>query len=344
MDKVIRRILGFSLLFGAVPAWAGYITVITFGGANMEVQERTFYKPFAEATGTTVVHGSYNGEMKKLKRMVDMGHVTWDLLEVEAPELARGCEEGLFEKIDPALLGDAADFVPGTIQPCGIGMFVWSTVLAYDAARLPGAPSGWSDFWNVEQFPGKRGMRWGAKYNLEFALLADGVAPRDVYRVLGTPAGVDRAFRKLDQLKSDILWWKAGTESVRALQEGKVSMSVAYNGRIALARKEMPSLNMVWAGSIYDFDYWALPKGSWKGEQARQFIGFVSQPEQQKAFAEGISYSPVNNKAIAAIDPAVAASLPTAPANIAHAIPMNVQFWVDNGPALEQRFEAWAGK
>jgi len=132
-----------------------------------------------------------------------------DLVEVESPELSRGCDERLFEELDPGIVGNPDDFVEGAIQPCGVGFFVWSTVLAYNADKLKSAPASWADFWDTEKFPGKRGLRKGAKYTLEFALMADGVPVKDVYKVLATKDGQNRAFRKLDQLKPHIQWWEA---------------------------------------------------------------------------------------------------------------------------------------
>lgn len=38
--------------------------------------------------------------------------------------------------------------------------------------------------------------------------MADGVAPKDVYGVLATKEGQDRAFKKLDEIKSSIQWWR----------------------------------------------------------------------------------------------------------------------------------------
>jgi len=231
MLRAVRGGLLFGLLgSAAMPALADYVTVISFGGANKQAQEAAFYKPFKEVTGNAVVHGSYNGDLAKLKRMVEISHVSWDVVEVEAPELARGCEEGLFMKLDPKTLGNTADFVPGAVQPCGVGIFVWTTLLAYNQSKLQGTPSSWADFWDTKKFPGKRGLRWGAKYSLEFALMADGVAPKDVYKVLATNDGVDRAFRKLDELKPNINWWKSGQDPVRDLADGTVVMSSAYNG------------------------------------------------------------------------------------------------------------------
>jgi len=172
-------------LGGAVGTASADITVISFGGASQKAQDKAYYAPFTKATGVKVVAGEYNGEQAKVKAMVEAGNVTWDVLEVESPELVRGCEEGLFEKIDFAQVGDKADFVPAAVSECGVGIFVWSTALAYNADRLKEAPTSWADFWNVDKFPGKRGLRKGAKYTLEFALLADGVRHHHVDGVRG---------------------------------------------------------------------------------------------------------------------------------------------------------------
>ncbi len=192
----------------AAQAMAVDLTVVSFGGANKSAQIKAFYEPYQKATGNRIVAGEYNGEMAKVKAMVDTNSVSWDLVEVESPELSRGCDEGLFEELDPAQFGKTEDFVPGAIQPCGVGFFVWSTVLAYNADKLKSAPTSWADFWDIKKFPGKRGLRKGAKYTLEFALMADGVAPKDVYGVLATKEGQDRAFKKLDEIKSSIQWWR----------------------------------------------------------------------------------------------------------------------------------------
>ncbi len=319
------------------------LTVISFGGANRDAQVKAFYEPFKK-TGVNVVAGDYNGEQAKIKAMVDTNSVNWDVVEVESPELARGCDEGLYEQIDMKQIANPAFFVKGAVTPCGVGIFVWSTVLAYNADKLKAAPSGWKDFWDVKKYPGKRGLRKGAKYTLEFALMADGVPNKDVYKVLATPAGQDRAFKKLDQLKPNIQWWEAGAQPPQYLAAGDVVMSSAYNGRVATAQKEGKNLKIVWDGGIYDFDAWAIVKGSPNKEQAMKFIAFASKAENQKVYAENIAYGPTNTKANLLIGKDVAANLPTSPANIKNQVGIDVNFWADYGEQLEQRFNAWAAK
>ncbi|CEG53753.1 ABC transporter substrate-binding protein [Stutzerimonas kunmingensis] len=324
-------------------AAAENLTAVSFGGANKQAQVKAFYEPWDAAGHGRIIAGEYNGEMAKVKAMVDTNSVSWNLVEVESPELSRGCDEGLFEELDPGIVGNPDDFVEGAIQPCGVGFFVWSTVLAYNADKLKSAPASWADFWDTEKFPGKRGLRKGAKYTLEFALMADGVPVKDVYKVLATKDGQNRAFRKLDQLKPHIQWWEAGAQPPQFLASGDVVMSSAYNGRIAAVQNES-NLQIAWSGGIYDFDSWAIPKGAKSQEQARKFIAFTVEPQQQKAYAENIAYGPANTQAVSLLDEKRLAQMPTAPENIADQVAMDVTFWADYGEQLEQRFNAWAAR
>ena len=327
----------------AAQAMAADLTVISFGGANKAAQEKAFYAPWEKAGNGKIIAGEYNGEMAKVKAMVDTKSVTYDLVEVESPELARGCDEDMFEEIDPAILGKKEDYVPGAIQTCGVGFFVWSTVLAYNADKLKTAPTSWVDFWDTKKFPGKRGLRKGAKYTLEFALMADGVAPKDVYKVLASKDGQDRAFKKLDELKPNIQWWEAGAQPPQFLQSGDVVMSSAYNGRIAAVQKES-NLKVVWTGGVYDFDSWAIPKGAKNVEEAKKFLAYTLKPEQQKTYSENIAYGPANSQAVALLTADNQKNMPTTPENIKDQVQLSVSFWTDNGESLEQRFNAWAAK
>ncbi|SFA67700.1 putative spermidine/putrescine transport system substrate-binding protein [Metapseudomonas otitidis] len=331
-------------LSGSVLAVPASLTVISFGGATKAAQDAAYFRPFEASGAARVVAGEYNGELSKVKAMVDIGQVTWDVVEVESPELLRGCEEGLFERLDPAVIGDPGQYIPNTVSECGVASYVWSMVLAYDASRLSSAPTSWADFWDLQRFPGKRGLRKGAKYTLEAALLADGVKPADLYRVLETPEGVARAFRKLDQIKPSIQWWEAGAQPPQWLVAGDVVMSAAYNGRIAAAQQEGSKLSIVWAGNLYDPDHWAIVRGSPNKAAAERFIAFASQAPNQQAFSTRIPYGPVNKAALDALPEATRAQLPTAPANLADAQLVSAEFWVNHGEELEERFNAWAAR
>lgn len=340
----MKKIVLIAALAAALPALAQQLTVVNFGGANGDAQQKAFYTPFEKKTGTKIVPVEYNGEQAKIKAMVDTKHVSWDVVEVESPDVARGCDEGLFERLDWAKIGAKSDFIPAAVTECGAGIFVWSTVMAYDGDKLKTAPTSWADFWNVKKFPGKRGLRKGARYNLEFALMADGVKPDDVYKVLATPAGADRAFKKLTELKPYIQWWEAGAQPPQFLVAGDVVMSTAYNGRIDAANRDGRHLKISWPGGIYDLDYWVIPQGTPNKAKAMDFIAFASTPQAQADYSKNIAYGPTNKKALTELDAKVLADLPTAPANAKDALQFNVKFWADQGEQLEKRFAAWAAQ
>ena len=344
MKTTLKPILLMTVLAAAGFTHAGEMTMVNFGGANGQAQKAAFVEPFQKATSNKVTVVEYNGEMAKLKAMVETKQVSWDLVEIESGELGRACDEGLVEKIDFSKIGKREDFNPAAIHECGVGAFVWSTVLGYNADKLKTPPKSWADFWDVQKFPGKRGLRKGARFNLEFALMADGVAPKDVYNVLSTKAGVDRAFKKMDQIKSHIQWWEAGAQPPQFLVAGDVVMSSVFNGRIDAAQREGKNLAISWNGSIYDLDYWVIPKGAKNKDVAEKFIAFASTPDAQYTYATKIAYGPVNNQALKKMDDKVLSQLPTSPANAKTSVQSNLKFWADHGEELEQRFAAWAAK
>jgi putative spermidine/putrescine transport system substrate-binding protein len=173
--------------------------------------------------------------------------------------------------------------------------------------------------------------------------MADGVPVKDVYKVLASKEGQDRAFKKLDELKPNIQWWEAGAQPPQYLASGDVVMSSAYNGRIAAVQGES-NLQVVWNGGIYDFDSWAIPRGAKNAELAKQFIAFSVKPEAQKTYSENIAYGPANKQAIELLAPERLSLMPTTPENIANQVAIDVTFWADYGEQLEQRFNAWAAR
>ena len=342
---MMKTTLALAAMIAALPALAqSQLTVVNFGGANGAAQKKAYVEPFEKSTGTKIVSVEYNGEQAKIKAMVETKKVSWDVVEVESPDVARGCDEGLFEKIDWAKVGNKADFQPAAVTECGVGAFVWSTVMAYNGDKLKTAPTGWADFWDTKKFPGKRAMRKGARYNLEFALMADGVKPADVYKVLASKDGADRAFKKLGELKPSIQWWEAGAQPPQFLVAGDVVMATAFNGRIDAAQREGKNLKITWTGGIYDLDFWVIPKGAPNKDLSMKYITLAATADAQAEYAKNISYGPTNNKALAKLDAKVLGLLPTSPANSKDAVQFNVKFWADQGEELEKRFAAWAAQ
>ncbi|OXC71695.1 ABC transporter substrate-binding protein [Caballeronia sordidicola] len=345
--KVRKYMVGTAVLLGCSgAAFADALTAVNYGGATGDAQTQAWVKPFAAKSGIAADAIEYTGDQAKVKAMVDAKNVTWDVLEVESADVGRGCQDGLYERLDWSKIPNKDDLMPGSVTPCAAGEYVWSEVLAYNPTLTKSLePHGWKDFWDVKKFPGKRGMKKEARYNLEYALMADGVPPQDVYKALGTASGITRAFAKLDELKPYIQWWDAGAQPPQFLAAGDVVMSTAYNGRIdAAQRAGNKNLAISWDQSIYDLDFFVIPKGSKNKDAAQKYIAYTLTPEAQVAFAQHIPYGPTNKVALKLLDANTLGNLPNAPKNAKNAIPDSVDFWTDHGDGLEQRFAAWAAK
>ncbi|GAB3626416.1 spermidine/putrescine ABC transporter substrate-binding protein [Pandoraea terrae] len=330
-------------VFGAAAAHAANtISVVTFGGAYEAAGKKAWFEPFTAKTGDQFSTESYDGGLAKLQAMEQAKNPTWDLMDLESNDAITACDEGLLEKIDKKTLGNTGDFLPNAISDCAVASMVWSTVYAYDTTTLKAAPTTINDFFDLKKFPGKRGMRKSPKAAVEWALIADGVAPQDVYKVLGTPAGVDRAFKKLDTIKSSIVWWEAGAQAPQLLADGAVVMVQAYNGRIDDAiHKDKKPFKIVWDAQVYDFEWWGVPKGAKHAEAAKKFIASASTPQAYADLSKYIAYAPPRKNSIPLIDKARLNDLPTAPENFKRPLQINASFWADNADAITKRFQNW---
>jgi putative spermidine/putrescine transport system substrate-binding protein len=321
---------------------ADKLTVVTFGGAFENAATKAFFEPFTAQTGTEIVREQYDGGLAKLRGMVEAGNTTWDLIDLESNDAIAGCDEGLLQKLDPKLLGDESDFIPGAILPCAVASMIWSTVYAYDTSKMTTAPTTMADFFDTAKFPGKRGVRKNPKGALEWALIADGVPAADVYSTLSTSEGLDRAFKKLSTIKQDIVWWEAGSQPPQLLADGAVAMTMAYNGRIRVAQLEdKRPFAIVWDGQVYDYEWWGIPKGAKNEEASKKFIEYASSPENIWKLSNYIPYAPPRKSAIPQIDKEVLPHLPTAPDNFNNALQIDSEFWADNFDSINSRFVSW---
>ena len=341
------------------PAAGDSLTVVSWGGSYARACQKAQHEPFTAETGIDIRLEAYNGGLAQIRAQVESGNVHWDVVDLEMADAARGCDEGLLEPVyredlAPAPDGTPAadDFFPDMLTECAVGMVFYSTVYAYNPAHLAGPkPTTVSDFFDLEKFPGRRGMRRSPLVNLEFALMADGVPVDQVYATLGTPEGVERAFRKLDTIKDHVVWWEAGAQPPQMLADGEVVMSTAYNGRIFNAQVlENQPFVIVWDGQVMDYAVLSIVTGTPKLDLARQFLAFATRAESLAGIGRYIAYSPARKSGTVLIGTHLEAGvdmkphMPTSPANIARALPHDWQWWRDHGDEMNERFSAWLAR
>lgn len=353
----LASLLGFGAAQAQDPVT---LTVVSWGGAYTESQVRAYHEPYMEMNPHIEIvndDGSANA-LAGLRAQSQAGNVTWDLVDMLPSDAQLACDEGILLQIDhdemlkPAPDGTPAseDFYDGSLGECYVSSIVYSTVLTYNREMFPEdkQPSSINDLFDVENYPGRRALQDRPGTNLEWALYADGVDRDEIYDVLATREGQDRAFAKLDTIKDHLLFWTEGAQAPQLLADQEVSFTTGYNGRIFnAAQVEGQPFEIIWDGQIVEWDGWVIPAGGDHVDEVLEYVRWATDTQRLADQAKYISYGParassadlVGEHADLGID--MAPHMPTAPKNYETPILLNNDFWTDYGDELRERFANW---
>ncbi len=338
------------------------LVIVSWGGAYTASQQKAYHEPYMKQNPNIKIlnDDSASEGLAKLRAQQEAGNVTWDLVDMVAADAIIACDEGLIKEIDhnkvlaPAPDGTlpTEDFLDGTLMECFVPQIVYSTTFGYRTDKVGNkTPTTIADVFDLETFPGKRGLEKKPIGNLEWALIADGVPADKIYEVLDTPEGVDRAFAKLDTIKDQTVWWVKGAVPTQLLADGEVVMASAYNGRLfsAIVEEKQP-IAMMWDWQVFDLDGWVIPVGGKNEAEVMKFLRFATDTQRLADQAKYISYGParkssaplVGKHATLGID--MAPHMPTDPENAKTTLVFNYEWWSDNRASLDERFAAWLAK
>ena len=312
------------------------LTFASYGGAYQEAQRKGWLEPYAALTGVTFQE-SEDSSNATIKAQVEAGQVTWDIVDV-GNDFGLDANAALLEPLDYSKIhqDEILDGFAGTYRVADI---TYGVVLAYNTDKMGGqVPEGWADFFDTTKFPGKRGMwDYSAGGIFEFALLADGVAPGDLY-----PLDLARATKKLDTIKEDLVFWSSGAESQDLIGKGEVTMTMIWNGRGYSAKHiDNNPVEIQWNQQIVTADYFVVPKGTPNKDLAMDFIAWATCKENNAAPSKYIPYGPTNKLATA--DPAKVADLSVSNAD-ANSAYFDDAWIVDNAQLLEDAYQEWKTK
>ncbi|RWF23307.1 ABC transporter substrate-binding protein [Mesorhizobium sp.] len=324
--------LAVAMRPGAASAEANEIVVCNWGGAALDAFQKAYGEPFTKKSSIPVVIDGAGPETGAIRAMVDSKNVTWDATDggmTDALVLGKGgyVEPIDYSIVDKSLVGDglAAEF--------GICNYTYSNVLAYDSKKLSTAPASWADFFDLEKFPGKRTMCKWVQGQLEAVLLADGVKAEDIY-----PLDVDRAFKKLEPLLPNLIFWESGAQSQQLFRDGEVVMGNIWHTRANLLRKENPQFTWTWNNNLMFASAWSVPKGNPAGKKVFDFINSSMEPEGQITLLRIMGNGPSNPKALALMTEDDKAVYSLAPENAKTGLKISAAYYADNEAALQNKF------
>jgi putative spermidine/putrescine transport system substrate-binding protein len=312
------------------------IYVNSWGGIWTRVEEEAFAKPFTKETGIEVkfvTPVSY----AKMKAQVQSGNYEWDMTSLGGGEWMRAYYEGLVEPLDRAII-DPSKLYPNAITADALDFCSLGNVLCYRTDKYPdGGPKNWADYWDVQKFPGPRAMSTQATRVLAYALLADGV-PRDKLY----PMDVDRAFRKLDQIKPHVkVWWTQGSQAEQLLRDGEVYMNVLWSSRPNELRKQGTPVSVVWDGALVVENYYGVVKGAPNKALAWEFIKFIADAKQLAEWSRQTLYGPGNPDSYKLLTPDVLEALPGSDAHSKLIVKADAEWEGKNASKITERFTAW---
>jgi putative spermidine/putrescine transport system substrate-binding protein len=361
--RAIFLSIGVALLVIAAAGWwltrpLPTLTVTTWPGAYGRAQAVALLHPYGEANRINVRIAQYDGGLDHIRAEVAARRYDWDVIDFELEDAVKGCNSGLLARIDGASLPQGADgspashdFVANAIGPCWVGSVVFSQVIGYREGPETLRPSTLADFFDVARFPGPRALRRkSAKFNLELALLADGVKPSMVYPLLSTAEGLERAFAKLQSIRTSIVWWDRSSEPIQMLTDGRARFATALNGDVfdAAAVHHAP-IGVIWDRQLYELDVFAVPEGDPKRDRAFDFIRFATGSEPLAQVANWVPYGPARRSAFKFVgrNPDLGIPmlnyLPTAPQNFTTAFPIDDSWWCKHAAAIAPKWRAWLG-
>jgi putative spermidine/putrescine transport system substrate-binding protein len=309
------------------------LTYVSFGGAYQEAQRKAWLTPYTELTGVAF-NEDENSSNATIKAQVESGQVTWDVVDV-GNDFGLDANKDLLEPLDYTLI-PRDEVLEGFAGDYRVADMTYGVALAYNTDKTAGQiPAGWADFFDTTKFPGKRGM-WDYSEGgiFEVALMADGVKPADLY-----PLDLERATKKLDTIKDDLVFWSSGAESQELIGSGEVAMTLIWNGRGWSAKHtDKKPVEIQWNQQIVTADYLVVPKGTPNKDAAMKFIAYAICAENNAKPSEFIPYGPINKNSKPAEANKADLSVSNADENSAY---FDDTYLIENYAAIDAAYQAW---
>ncbi|KZX97191.1 MULTISPECIES: ABC transporter substrate-binding protein [unclassified Sulfitobacter] len=335
MRSYLKGAVALSLLGLGSTAIAQDLVIAATGGTFEEVLREAYVTPFEEETGLEVSMASQDSTVGPLKAQVEAGNVKWDVVYLAPIDSEIAKKDDLIHPINYDVV-DADGLREGAAKPSRIAALYSASVVAWNSAGIS-EDVGPQAIFDLEQYPGKRAIRSSTPYGvLEIALLADGVAPDNLY-----PLDLDRAFAKLDEIKDEIIFYTANEQGVQLLASGQATIGVIPNGRAFKASRDGLDIDYSFNGGVNFVDYWVVPKGAKNPENAMKFLDYITKAEGQQVVGDVMAYGGNNPAADEAYSAEHQKHMPTYPTNAKGLVTMDSDWWSQNLKPVFSRWQSW---
>lgn len=340
MTSKIAALATAALIGSTSLVSAQALVVGTTGGDFAAALEASFFDEFAKLKGieVIVVPGSTAELTSLLRAQVQSGQVELDI--TTSNEMTILTDPGIYEKIDCTRLPNVmANGIEGTCTDLYVMRTIGATAVTYNTEAFPnGGPQTWADFFDVEKFPGKRCLMGGSVETYTpflIALMADGVAPADLY-----PVDFDRALAKLAELRPHIsAYFTNYSMSQQLMRDGECVVSPMLDGRATSLKKEGFPLANSMDNAIRSVGNWSIAKGSENVELAYEFLDFyLTRPEAHLDFYGRTNSATPHKDTASMMDETQKAGYVGSPENAAKILPLNATWIAANTDELARRY------
>jgi len=317
------------------------LTVRDSGGSYGDANQKILYDGFTKETGIPVK--VVNMEYAQMLTQIQTGAPSFDLIDDSMGDFLLFAQKKAVQKLDTTRLSNFknAGISANLVTDYAIARNTWASVYGYRTDAFGGSkPASWADFWTPSKFTGKRSLQNQDEDvpELEFALLADGVAVDQL-----SPLDVDRAFKSLTRINSDVLkYWDSGSLPGVLLSRQEVTMSSIWSGRLySLIQSGVP-VAYQWNGARRQSNGYAIPQGSSNTDAAYKLIDYSLRPDVQAAFAKTFPVAPTVPAAYNSLAASVRANLATAPEHKDTGFDLDLEWWYKNTDSVLARWQTWA--
>jgi len=326
---------------GSALAQQGTVTFTSWGGAFQDALRASMLAPAGQVLGLTVKEDTTNG-IQDVRAQITARRVVWDVTEQELPTAETLKRENALEPLDYGVI-NTDGLAKELVNSHYVGFVNFTKVIAWQTSTYgESGPKTWADFWDVKKFPGKRSLFQQVNYALEAATMAQGVAIPEVYKVLATPQGMDRAWAKLAEIAPHItVWYRGGSQSAQLLRDGEVDIIHMGHNRVESVIGSGRKVGYLFDGGTMDIDALMVPRGAPNKANAMRLINELLKPEPQARLAKAMPLGPVNTNAFKTglLTEAEALKVNTHASNIDKQLLVDPNFYVGRLDVLTERFD-----